>query len=441
MHDTALIVGKYFAQIYGKENFKVIDLGGLNVNGSLKPFFTELNMEYVCVDLEKHPSVDIVIKPYEKLPFDDASVDLVISTSCFEHDPCFWITFKEICRIVKLGGYIYINAPSNGAYHKYPGDNWRFYSDAGQALAFWASKKINNEEVYPVKVNETFHIMPINDIWIDFVCIFERINERTDKFIIDEKISENIGPLKQKLIEKNIKFSNKFNFFNESKIDSCHNIFLKYNSDKNAYFHNYSRQYEELLSKYRDLKINILELGVFNGCSLKIWNDTFKNANNIVGIDINEKCKIFENKEKNIYVEIGDCTNLNFLKVLNDKYGPFDIILDDASHINKDVITSFESLFPLLSDNGLYIVEDTICYKNKEHINKNFPDHLTYFFNYTKFLNQWRYDSFEGVKDHCVDPFKIQKKTNNIFEYSIDKIEYGNSYIAIHKKIRHHWIP
>ena len=67
-------------------------------------------------------------------------------------------------------------------------------------------------------------------------------------------------------------------------------------------------------------------------------------------------------------------------------------------------------------------------------------DFLDYFFKYTKYLNQWRGDSTEGIKDHCIDPFKIQKKTDNVFEYSIDKIEYGCSYIAIYKKNRTHWI-
>jgi hypothetical protein len=94
----------------------------------------------------------------------------------------------------------------------------------------------------------------------------------------------------------------------------------------------------------------------------------------------------------------------------------------------------------LLNDNGLYIVEDTICYKSNNHIFRNYENHLQYFFKYTQYLNQWRLDSTEGVKDHCIDPFKIKKKTENVFEYSIDKIEYGCSYIAIHKKIRTHWI-
>lgn len=142
----------------------------------------------------------------------------------------------------------------------------------------------------------------------------------------------------------------------------------------------------------------------------------------------------------NIFIEIGDATDSNFIEQISKKYGSFDIILDDGSHTNKDVIKSFELLFPLLNDNGLYIVEDTICYKSNYHMVANYENHLQYFFKCTQYLNQWRYDSTEGVKDHCIDPFKINKKTENVFEYSIDKIEYGCSYIAIYKKIRTHWI-
>ena len=93
-----------------------------------------------------------------------------------------------------------------------------------------------------------------------------------------------------------------------------------------------------------------------------------------------------------------------------------------------------------MNDGGLYIVEDTICYKDSDSIDTNYPNHLNYFFKFTEFLNQWRFDSISGLKDHCVDPFKIMKKTDNVFEYSIDKIEYGCSYIAINKKLRTHWM-
>jgi hypothetical protein len=217
-------------------------------------------------------------------------------------------------------------------------------------------------------------------------------------------------------------------------------IFLKFNTDKNKTFHNYSRQYEQLFQNFRDKPIKYLELGVFKGENIKAMREVFKNATCILGVDIDLSTKAYESIDNNIFVEIGNAADSTFITKINEKYGPFDIILDDASHRNDDVINSFEALFPLLNDNGIYIVEDTITYKSNMYINNNYPNHLDYFFKYTPFLNQWRFDSSEGVKDHCVDPFKILKKTTNIFEYSIDKIEYGCSYIAIYKKIRTNWV-
>jgi 23S rRNA U2552 (ribose-2'-O)-methylase RlmE/FtsJ len=220
-----------------------------------------------------------------------------------------------------------------------------------------------------------------------------------------------------------------------NKIETLDTIFNKYDTDKNASFHHYTRQYETLLNDFRDKPVKYLEIGVFNGGSVKAMREVFKNGECIVGLDINEQCKMHEDIKNNIFIEIGDATDPHFVNKITEKYGTFDIILDDGSHTNKDVIKSFELLFPLLNDNGVFIVEDTICYKSEGYMIHNYENHLQYFFKYTKFLNQWRYDSTEGVKDHCVDPFKIQKKTTNVFEYSIDKIEYGCSYIAIYKKL------
>jgi hypothetical protein len=194
MHFTSLISGESFSETYGKEGYIVVDIGGKDVNGSLRKFFEERGMKYICVDIEEHPSVDVVIKPSDKLPFENGSVDLIVSTSCFEHDPCFWLTFKEMSRIVKK--YIYINAPTNGYYHGYPGDNWRFYSSAGQALAYWSGIKFNGEELFPMKVVETFHIMPKNDIWMDFVCVWERTDIPETEIVKD---NQNIGILEQSI--------------------------------------------------------------------------------------------------------------------------------------------------------------------------------------------------------------------------------------------------
>lgn len=210
MHDTALLSGRLFAENYGTEKNIVVDIGGQDVNGSLRIFFEERNMKYICVDIEKHSSVDIVVKPGDKLPFDIASVDLIISTSCFEHDPCFWLTFKEMTRILKLGGFIYVNAPSNGPYHSWPGDNWRFYSDAGQALAYWSGIQVASEDVYPVKVVETFHTLPSKDVWTDFVCIWKRVEDKEMNITIAPEILQNTGKLEKSLHMNNIGTLKKF---------------------------------------------------------------------------------------------------------------------------------------------------------------------------------------------------------------------------------------
>uniref|UniRef100_A0A6C0HGH8 Methyltransferase n=1 Tax=viral metagenome TaxID=1070528 RepID=A0A6C0HGH8_9ZZZZ len=223
-------------------------------------------------------------------------------------------------------------------------------------------------------------------------------------------------------------------------MESLESIFNKYDTDKCASYHNYTRQYNTLLNQFRDKPIKYLEIGVYNGGSVKAFKEAFINSTCVLGLDIDNRCKTYEDAENNLFIEIGDATDSTFIKKITEKYGSFDIILDDGSHVNRDVIKSFELLFPLLNDDGLYIVEDTVCYKSPPFIDLNYENHLQYFFNYTKYLNQWRFDSMSGIKDYSVDPFKIIKKTKNVFEYSIDKIEYGCSYIAIYKKIRTHWI-
>lgn len=156
--------------------------------------------------MEKDPSVDIIVEPGEKLPFEDESVDLIVSTFCFEHDPCFWMTFKEMCRIVKPTGYIYVNAPSASPYHMYPGDNWRFYSDAGQSLAYWSGKQISDEKIFPVKVIETFTI--VNNEFNDFVCVWQRVDSDSEntvkEIIVQPEIINNICILEKKINEKGL---------------------------------------------------------------------------------------------------------------------------------------------------------------------------------------------------------------------------------------------
>ena len=92
---------------------------------------------------------------------------MIIASSVFEHDPAFWWTFVEMCRLAKPGGYVYVSAPSNGTFHQFPLDHWRFYPDCGLALQEWARREGQNVELV-----ESFLAERDGDIWNDFCFLF-----------------------------------------------------------------------------------------------------------------------------------------------------------------------------------------------------------------------------------------------------------------------------
>ena len=96
-------------------------------------------------------------------------------------------------------------------------------------------------------------------------------------------------------------------------------IFNKYNTDKNTYFHNYTRQYNTLLNDFRNKSIKYLEIGVFNGGSVKAFREAFKKSTCILGLDIDNRCKTYEDVENNIFIEIGDATDANFIQSITKK--------------------------------------------------------------------------------------------------------------------------
>lgn len=170
MHDTAFELGQLFFKTYltGRLGVAILDVGSLNVNGSLRQC-APVESVYTGVDLIAGDGVDIVLEESHKLPFGAGVFDAVVSTSCFEHDPMFWLTFIEIVRVTKPGGIIYVSAPSNGCYHRYPLDNWRFYPDAGISLEAWA-----RHQGFELRLLELFIARRRNDVWNDCVMVFER---------------------------------------------------------------------------------------------------------------------------------------------------------------------------------------------------------------------------------------------------------------------------
>lgn len=229
MHCSCVINAERFVNKYlnPSVSLKVLDVGSFNVNGSLRPLFTyngcicavcakvEVatnplgsccgksmllnqvcdgvkwrplqiksigpNWQYFGMDLRasceaygkdittnphlKKFNVDILMDDPYKFPLGDNSFDVIVSTSCLEHDSLFWLTFNEMVRVVRPGGYIYINAPSSGPYHGYPDDCWRFQKDAYKALSTWNPGAVLLESYIDTDI-------PNNGGWMDNVGIF-----------------------------------------------------------------------------------------------------------------------------------------------------------------------------------------------------------------------------------------------------------------------------
>lgn len=141
---------------------------------------------------------------------------------------------------------------------------------------------------------------------------------------------------------------------------SLHEIAVATGTDKEV-AHAYAAAYERHLGHLRDRRIRLLEIGVggyadpnAGGASLRMWKEFFPLAE-VIGIDIVDKSSLAEDR---ITILQGDQSDPAFLADVGARYGPFDVIVDDGSHINAHVITSFRSLFEWLAPDGIYAIED-----------------------------------------------------------------------------------
>ena len=182
MNNAAQFFDAYSASIPMEDKPRVIDIGSQDVNGSLRQV-TPAQFEYVGLDFQKAKGVDILLEDPYSLPLADASVDIALSSSCFEHSEMFWVVFLEVMRVLKPTGLFYLNALSAGSFHRYPVDCWRFYPDSGNALISWGKRNGLNPELL-----ESF--TQIGGRWQDYIAVFLKDSSEIDRFktrILDSK--------------------------------------------------------------------------------------------------------------------------------------------------------------------------------------------------------------------------------------------------------------
>ena len=154
--------------------------------------------------------------------------------------------------------------------------------------------------------------------------------------------------------------------------------FHKYGSDKANIFrqtqksgHGFSIHYENKIEKFKDKKINILEIGSFAGASAAAFSKYLSNSN-IYCFDVN--ISNFKYESKNIHVFGLDINNQKKVEKIIEKIfsenniNYFDLIIDDGSHNLSDILISFKFFFKFLKKKGLYVIED---YKHPNYYEYN----------------------------------------------------------------------
>jgi hypothetical protein len=126
--------------------------------------------------------------------------------------------------------------------------------------------------------------------------------------------------------------------------------------------HRYGQHYQRHLEKFRGRRFTMLEIGIGGyqhqgkgGASLRAWQDFFPQAQ-IIGLDIEDKSFVDGGRIRSYQ---GSQADPELLRRISREAGPFLLIVDDGSHRPEHVRASFEVLFPLLVDGGIYVIEDT----------------------------------------------------------------------------------
>lgn len=135
------------------------------------------------------------------------------------------------------------------------------------------------------------------------------------------------------------------------------NIPIFSGSDK-VYRHHYERYYEPWLKDIRCKPgLKIVEIGAERGRSLKVWDDFFTAPETIVGVAYGiSQSRMFNRLGARTFVLWGDQSKNETMQELITK-GPWDVIIDDGSHLPSHMIYTMFALWQSVKPGGLYIIE------------------------------------------------------------------------------------
>jgi hypothetical protein len=118
------------------------------------------------------------------------------------------------------------------------------------------------------------------------------------------------------------------------------------------YFDIYHRHFD----RFRGKPVVVLEFGVSQGGSLQMWRQYFGRKAKIYGVDIDPRCAQLGGRRMKVF--IGDQEDREFLRAIAEEIGPIDVLIEDGGHTMGQQIATFEELYPHLTPEGVFLIED-----------------------------------------------------------------------------------
>ena len=156
-------------------------------------------------------------------------------------------------------------------------------------------------------------------------------------------------------------------------------------TDKNT-DHSYLEVYDVLLKSKKYSAQNVLEVGIgdgnqgaTNGGSIKLWNDYFPNAT-VHALDILPINRIWDGIKGHPRIQLYasfDAYNANSVKInFADKNLKFDFVIDDGPHSLESMVSFINLYLPLLTEDGILIIEDIQQYNWVNSLKSTVPETL-----------------------------------------------------------------
>jgi hypothetical protein len=224
----------------------------------------------------------------------------------------------------------------------------------------------------------------------------------------------------------------------DQKSDTLENIHREKTSGKvSDKWESYLKVYDRTFAPLRDKKISLLEIGVQNGGSLEVWSKYFKNAEAIVGCDINPLCRNLSYQDPRIHLVVGDANAAEIIKTVTQISPRFDVIVDDGSHVSDDIINSFNLYFPLVQPGGIYVVEDThtLYYKSHGGGLERKKTATTFFKLFADLVNYEHWDSKKTIEELLGNFASDSKLPEELKAGWVESVEFRNSLIIIRKEL------